>query len=153
MAGQMLGDCTFARACRPVNGHNDLSAWLNRANGAICRAHPRFFVLCLDDDVKSNRLTVPALAPVVRAGLRLLRTGRASGRASLRGALLLLTGLPLRTVEVGFAAVLLPLLWPLPWPGAGEVGLALCVRGATWAELLVCVVPPLPDPVAGREPL
>jgi hypothetical protein len=44
--------------------------------------------------VKPNRLEFPAFVPAVKAGLRLLRAGRASGLASFRAALPLRVPLP-----------------------------------------------------------
>jgi hypothetical protein len=77
-------------------------------------------------------LLFPAFVLAVKAGLRLLRAGRAAGRESLRGALVFLETLPpravlalregllLRALAPGLPAVFAPLLWcPLRWPHAG----------------------------------
>lgn len=69
----------------------------------------------------------PAFAPAARAGLRLpLRdVGRASGRASLRGALSFRERLLLRPLELGLLVDLAPFEWPFRWPQAGAADFAL----------------------------
>jgi hypothetical protein len=117
MPGQMAGYCALSRASRTINGDDDLPAMLKGAQGAFFRTHARFFVSCLGRGlgraVKPNCLLFPAFVPAAKAGLRLPRTGRASGRESLREAVPLRGTLLLRAVVLGLAAALAPLVWPL----------------------------------------
>src|ERR1039458_4953181 len=126
MPGQMASDGAFSRSGRAINRNNDLSARLQSAQGVVFRTHARFLVSCLGwvlalgRAVKPYLLLFPALAPGVNAGLRLLRTGRASGRESLRGAPLLRRAVPprlalvLRALAPGLAVLLAPFVCPLP---------------------------------------
>ena len=115
MPRQMPRNRTLSRTSRAVDGDNDLPGRLNGAQGGFFRTHPRFFVPCLGGAVKPNRLEFPALAPAVKAGLRLLRAGRASGRASFLAALPLRVPLPflgwllLREVVPALPPALVPL--------------------------------------------
>src|ERR1700676_4604809 len=84
MTGQVAGDGAFARASRPVNGHNNSAGPLGGARRGVVQTHPRFFVPCLA--VKPKRDLPRVVVPAARAGLRSPRVLRASARASLRGA-------------------------------------------------------------------
>jgi hypothetical protein len=85
MSRKMAGDCTLARAGRAVNGDDDFAGRSNASQKAFFRTHARFFFSCSDwgfgRAVKPYRLLLPALAPAVKAGFRLLRTGLESVRA------------------------------------------------------------------------
>jgi len=125
MPGQVPGDGALSRTGRTINGYDNFSGRPQSAQRAIVQTHARFFVSCLDfalgRAVKPYRLLFPTLVPAVSAGLRLLRTGRASGRASLRSAPPFRLALALRAFAPGLAAALAPLLWPLrPLQAAAE---------------------------------
>src|SRR5208282_2248157 len=114
MAVQVAGNGAFARACRAVDGDDDLASRFLGADETVVLAHPRFFVPCLAGAVKPYRLLFPAFVPAVRAGLRLpCAAGRALDRASLRGALAVRDKLPLRGAALDFPAGFAPLPWPL----------------------------------------
>jgi hypothetical protein len=84
----------------------------------LIRAHPRFFVSRFGRAEKPNRVLFPTFVPAVNAGLRLVRAGLVSGRASFLGATPLRFALEPRTSpllrddEPVLAAVLEPLEWP-----------------------------------------
>jgi hypothetical protein len=118
VTGQMARDGAFPRARRPINGNDRLPAGFLGAQAAFFPGHPRFFVLCFGGAVKPYCLLFPALAPAVKAGLRLPRAERASVRTSLRVVLprfdpiALPAGLPLPE-------------WPLRWALAAADGFPL----------------------------
>jgi hypothetical protein len=147
MPGQMPGNCALSSAGWSVNGYDYLPARFSGARRAFFRAHPRFFefglALCLDGAVKPYRLLFPALAPAERAGLRLLRAERASGRASFRLALPLRRRLPPRAVPLDLPAVLLSWPFPLRWLTAEADGLDFRTPGVTLAEWLRALPFPL----------
>ena len=58
MPGQMAGNGALSRACRAVNGDDDLPAGFRGAQGAFVRTHPRFFVPCLGRAVIAKPLAV-----------------------------------------------------------------------------------------------
>jgi hypothetical protein len=123
MPGEMPGDGTFSRSGGAINRYDDLSIGLKSAHRAIFQTHARFFVSCfvfgLGRAVKPYLLLLPALAPAVKAGLRLVRDGRASGRASWRGALPRVAT-AVRGLALVLPAVFDPFAWdPLVWPLRG----------------------------------
>ena len=140
MAGQMPGNRTLAGTGRTIDRDNRPEVRLTRARKVRLCAHPRFFVRCLAGAVKPNRLLLPAFAPAVRAGFRLLREERTSVRASFLGALLFRRRLPLRDVELGLPAGLpeCPLRWLM-----AEVGLPFRPPEATFGEWLRPLLLPL----------
>jgi hypothetical protein len=74
MTGQVPGNRTLAGACGPVNGDYDFLSRNCRRTGV----HPRLLVLGFGRAVKPYRLLFPALAPAVKAGVRLPRGARVS---------------------------------------------------------------------------
>lgn len=143
MTGQIAGNGTFTRACRPINSNHDLCRQ-PRGRGTCVQAHPRFFVPCLGRAAKPKRLLALALglATVATAVVRLevlrLRTGRASereagrlpGRAAGRtadrsaGLVSLRDALPARATALDLGAGFAPFAWPLCCPQAGAALLA-----------------------------
>jgi hypothetical protein len=115
MPGQMAGNGTLSRTGGAINRDDDLSIGFKSAQGAIFQTHARFFVSCFDVGlgraVKPYLLLLPAFAPAVNAGLRLVRDERASGRESWRGALLARVELAARGVGLVLLAVFDPLVW------------------------------------------
>jgi len=120
MPCQVPGNGALACPGWSVNRNNHHPARIIGANGAFIGAHPRFFVfrpaLGLAGAVKPYRFVFPALAPAARAGLRLLREERESGRASFLAVLPLRRRLPPRTEVLVLPAGLAPFRWPLPFP-------------------------------------
>jgi hypothetical protein len=114
MASQMTCNGTLPGARRSVNGDDKLGGTTGGAQAVLICTHPRFFVSRLGRAEKPNRVLFPTFVPAVNAGLRLVREGRASGRASfLEAALLRLVLDPrkrllLRAEEPGLPAVLEP---------------------------------------------
>jgi hypothetical protein len=115
MQGQAAGDGAFTRARGTIDGDNDLSAQLRRSYAASFRAHPRFFVLCLEEAVKPYRVLLPTLVAADNAGLRLPRAARTSGRGSFleRLGLERLAREVLARLDGGFAAAFPAVAWPL----------------------------------------
>jgi len=118
MASKVSSDGTLSRARRSVDSDDELGCRIGGSQGLLIRAHPRFFVSRIGRAEKPNRVLFPTFVPAVNAGLRLVRAGLVSGRASFLGAALLRVELelrtspPLRDEEPGLAAVLVPLAWP-----------------------------------------